>query len=64
MAKMKTKKAVSKRFKMTTKGTLKRKQARRQHRAWGKSIKQRRHLRKPATVHKTDYIRIKDLFQG
>ena len=41
MAKMKTKKAVAKRFKMTAKGTLKRKQARRQHRAWGKTHKQK-----------------------
>ena len=64
MAKMKTKKAVAKRFKMTAKGTLKRKQARRQHRAWGKSIKQRRHLRKSALVHETDLKRISELFQG
>ena len=64
MPKMKTKKAVVKRFTKTASGALKRKQARRQHRAWGKSIKQRRHLRKPSTVHSTDYSRIKDLFQG
>lgn len=64
MAKLKTKHAVSKRFKKTANGQLKRKQARRQHRAWGKSKKQRRHLSKPAMVHQTDYIRIKDLIQG
>ena len=63
MAKMKTKKAVSKRFKMTAKGTLKRKQARRQHRAWGKTHKQKVHLRHSTYVHSTDLGRIKDLIQ-
>lgn len=64
MPKLKTKHAVSKRFKKVGNGQLKRKQARRQHRAWGKTKKQRRQGAKPELVHKTDLIRIKDLIQG
>lgn len=64
MPKMKTKKAAAKRFKVTGSGKLKRKQAFRQHDAWGKSKKQRRHLSKPGLVHETDQTRIKDLFPG
>lgn len=61
MPKMKTKKAASKRFKYTGSGKLKRKQAFRQHDAWGKSTKQRRQLSKSALVHESDQSRIKDL---
>lgn len=64
MPKMKTKQAVAKRFKKLANGKLKRKQARRQHRAWGKTKKQRRQAAKPALVHGTDLSRIKDLIQG
>ena len=42
MPKMKTKKAAAKRFKITASGKMMRKQAYRQHDAWGKSKKQRR----------------------
>lgn len=61
MPKMKTKKAVSKRFKLTGSGKLKRKQAFRQHDAWAKTKKQRRQLSKSSLVHETDQSRIKDL---
>ena len=44
MPKMKTKKAAAKRFKITASGKMMRKQAYRQHDAWGKSKKQRRPL--------------------
>ena len=64
MPKMKTKKAAAKRFKKTSTGQLKRKQAYRQHIAHGKTKKQRRHLRKSALVHETDLKRISELFQG
>ena len=63
MPKMKTKKAVVKRFTKTASGALKRKQARRQHRAWGKTHKQKVHLRQSTYVHSTDLGRIKDLIQ-
>jgi len=59
--KMKTKKAVAKRFKRTATGKIKRKQAYRQHDAWAKTKKQRRHLSKPALVHETDAKRIDSL---
>ena len=64
MPKMKTKKAAAKRFKITGSGKLVRKQAYRQHDAWGKSKKQRRHLRKNTNVHETDVIRLKNCFPG
>lgn len=64
MPKLKTKKAVSKRFKLTGSGKLKRKQGFRQHIAHGKTTKQKRHLRKSKYVHETDMKRIKDLLQG
>jgi large subunit ribosomal protein L35 len=63
MPKLKTKHAVAKRFKKLASGQLKRKQARRQHRAWGKSTKQRRQLAKSGLVHSTDLSRIVDLIQ-
>ncbi len=64
MPKMKTKKAAAKRFKITASGKMVRKQAYRQHDAWGKSQKQRRHLRKQALVHETDQSRLKNCFPG
>lgn len=64
MPKMKTKKAAAKRFKITGSGKLLRKQAYRQHDAWGKSKKQRRHLRKTVVVNETDLRRSKNLFPG
>lgn len=64
MPKMKTKKAAAKRFKITGSGKLVRKQAYRQHDAWGKSKKQRRQLSKQVVMHETDQKRSRNLFPG
>ncbi|QZX49440.1 50S ribosomal protein L35 [Mycoplasma sp. E35C] len=61
MPKMKTKSAAAKRFKITKTGKIKRKHAYTSHLAPNKTTKQKRHLRKDATVHKTDFKRIKEL---
>ena len=62
--KMKTKKAVTKRFKVTGNGKLKRKQCGKNHKAWGRTVKQRRQLAKGAYVNSTDQKRIAQLIQG
>ena len=62
--KMKTKKAVTKRFKLTASGKLKRKQCGKNHKAWGRSVKQRRQLAKASYVNSTDQKRISQLIQG
>ena len=62
--KMKTKKAVTKRFKMTASGQLKRKQCGKNHKAWGRTVKQRRQLAKASYVNSTDQKRIAQLIQG
>ena len=62
--KMKTKKAVTKRFTMTASGKLKRKQCGKNHKAWGRTVKQRRQLAKASYVNGTDQKRISQLFQG
>ena len=62
--KMKTKKAVTKRFIMTASGKLKRKQCGKNHKAWGRTVKQRRQLAKASYVNSTDQKRISQLFQG
>jgi len=59
MPKMKTRKGLAKRVKMTGSGQLKRSQAGMSHFAPLKSQKQKRHLRKQALVSKSDYKRIK-----
>ena len=56
MPKMKTKKAAAKRFKYTGSGKLKRKQAFRQHDAWGKTTKQRRQLSKSSLVDRKSVV--------
>jgi large subunit ribosomal protein L35 len=61
---MKSKKSISKRFKVTGSGQLKRGRAYTSHLAHNKTTKQKRHLRKPSLVSKGDYSRIKDLIQG
>ena len=61
MPKQKTHRASAKRFKRTGNGGLKRFRAYTSHRFHGKTKKQRRHVAKPATVHATDYKRIKDM---
>lgn len=62
--KMKTKKAVTKRFTMTASGKLKRKQCGKNHKAWGRTVKQRRQLAKASYVNSTDQKRISQLIQG
>ena len=62
--KMKTKKAVTKRFTMPASGKLKRKQCGKNHKAWGRTVKQRRQLAKASYVNSTDQKRISQLFQG
>ena len=62
--KMKTKKAVTKRFTMTASGKLKRKQCGKNHKAWGRTVKQRRQWAKASYVNSTDQKRISQLFQG
>ncbi|WP_215825815.1 MULTISPECIES: 50S ribosomal protein L35 [unclassified Spiroplasma] len=61
MPKMKTKKALQKRIKITGTGKWKRKHAFTSHLAQNKSTKQKRHLSKEGTVDKTDYRRLKNL---
>lgn len=64
MPKMKTKRALAKRVKVTGTGKLKRKHAYVSHFAANKTHKQKVQLRKSALVSKSDVKRIKDLLQG
>ncbi|MGI6509505.1 MAG: 50S ribosomal protein L35 [Erysipelotrichaceae bacterium] len=63
MPKMKTKRGLAKRVKVTSTGKLKRGRAYTSHLAPRKSQKQKRQLRKAALVSKSDYKRIKLLIQ-
>ena len=63
MPKMKTKRALAKRVKRTGSGKLKRFHCFVSHRAPYKTQKQKRHLRKPTLISKSDYKRIKLLLQ-
>ena len=63
MPKMKTKRALAKRVKVTGSGKLKRWSAYTSHLSHNKSQKQKRHLRKASLVHKSDFKRVKDLIQ-
>jgi large subunit ribosomal protein L35 len=63
MPKMKTKRGLAKRVKVTGTGKLKRGRAYTSHLAPRKSQKQKRQLRKAALVSKSDYKRIKLLIQ-
>jgi large subunit ribosomal protein L35 len=56
---IKTKKSVSKRFKVTAGGKVLRSSAGRRHLAQTKGPKRRRNLRGSTTVHSTDEYRIK-----
>ena len=60
IARRKTKKAVSKRFKVTGTGKVMRRQAGLRHLASSKSSKRKRHLGKAMAVDKTDLARIKE----
>lgn len=64
MPKMKTKKALAKRVKVTGSGKIKRNRSYISHFASHKSQKQKRHLRKSALVSSSDFKRIKSLLQG
>ena len=62
--KMKSNKSVTKRFKKTGSGELKRKKANRNHKAAAKTVKQRRQLGKPGYVSESDKKRISRAYQG
>ena len=61
MPKQKTHRASVKRFKKTASGKLKRSHAFTSHRFHGKTVKQRRQLRKSAMVSSSDFKRIKQM---
>ncbi|MBN0919413.1 50S ribosomal protein L35 [[Mycoplasma] gypis] len=61
MPKMKTKRALAKRIKITGSGKVKRGNAYRSHLAQNKTTKQKRHSRKSSMISKSDYKRIKEL---
>ena len=63
MPKMKSKKALMKRVKVTASGKVRRHHAYISHLAPRKTQKQKRHLRKEAAVSASDYKRIKYLIQ-
>lgn len=63
MPKMKSKRALMKRVKVTGSGKVTRHHAYVSHNAPRKSTKQKRHLRKETSVHPSDYKRIKYLIQ-
>ena len=63
MPKMKSKKALTKRVKVSASGKLMRHHANTGHRAYGKSTKRKRHLMKQTSVHQSDVKRVKDLIQ-
>ncbi len=59
VARSKTRKAVSKRFKITGTGKVLRQHASRRHLLSSKNAKRKRHLAKSGLVHSTDMARIK-----
>lgn len=59
MPKMKSKRALMKRVKITGTGSLKRSQCTRRHNAWAKNHKLKRHHEKAVLVSKSDYKRIR-----
>ena len=59
ISRSKTRKAVSKRFKITGTGKVMRQHASRRHLLSSKSAKRKRHMAKSAEVDKTDTARIK-----
>ena len=59
MPKMKTRKGVKKRFKITSKGKIKRKRACANHLFTSKSPKRKRRLRQSTLVHPKDVKKIK-----
>lgn len=61
MPKLKTKKALAKRVKVTGTGKVVAKHSHRQHDAWAKTKTQRRHLRKSIVLSGTDVSRLKNI---
>ena len=59
IARSKTRKAVAKRFKITSRGKVLRSQAGKRHLLSSKNAKSKRHASKSVVVHKTDVARIK-----
>lgn len=64
MPKMKTKKTLAKRVKVTASGKLKKKSNYTSHFAQNKTHKQKKHLHKASNIDKSDVKRIKELLQG
>lgn len=64
MPKMKTKKTLAKRVKVTGSGKLRKYSNYTSHFATNKTHKQLKHLHKPSLVDKSDVKRIKELLQG
>jgi large subunit ribosomal protein L35 len=64
MPKMKTKKALSKRIRVSKNGKVKMAHAFRSHRAHGKTTKQKRQSKKSTNMHPSDVKRISILLQG
>jgi large subunit ribosomal protein L35 len=62
MPKMKTRKSVAKRFKITATGKIRRTRAGRRHLLSGKSRKRKRNLRRAALVSPADFRRIAQAF--
>lgn len=62
--KMKTKKSLQKRVKVTKSGKFKVKHAFRSHRAQGKTTKQKRQLRKSTIMHPSDASRFANMLHG
>lgn len=54
MPKLKTRKSIAKRFKLTKRGKIKRKRSFKSHLLGGKTSKRKRQLRKPALVSSVD----------
>ncbi|CAN5680769.1 50S ribosomal protein L35 [soil metagenome] len=64
MPKMKTNKAVAKRFKVTGKGKVRRNQAFKSHILTKKTAKRKRNLRKSVIAAKGDAARVKRMLPG
>ncbi|KPK42015.1 MAG: 50S ribosomal protein L35 [Omnitrophica WOR_2 bacterium SM23_29] len=61
MPKLKTRKSVAKRFKLTKKGKILRRKAFKSHLLSKKSSRRKRSLRRPGLVDKTEYKKIRRL---
>jgi large subunit ribosomal protein L35 len=64
MPKMKTSKSVAKRFKITGKGKVKRRQANKSHILTKKAPKRKRHLRDAVIAAKGDSRRVRKMLQA